>query len=66
MNTDCHEKINYVPYSMHAPFPSGQVLVVQADQVQLFSTARDQIKNPRDMLLGYGLPWEDDATVMKW
>lgn len=35
-------------------------------QLQLFSTARDQIKNSSDMLLGYRLPWKDDATVMKW
>lgn len=42
MNTDCHEKINYVPYSMHAPFPSGQVLVVQADQVQLYCQRPDK------------------------
>lgn len=42
MNTDCHEKINYVPYSMHAPFSSGQVLVVQADQVQLYCQRPDK------------------------
>lgn len=45
---------------------SAHISVVQTHQLQLFSTARDQIKNSRDMLLGYRLPWKDDPTVIKW
>lgn len=48
MNTDCHEKINHVPYSMHAPFPSDQVSVVQADRVQLYCQKPD--KKPKGLV----------------